>query len=148
MPESRVSIFSGDDDGDKTSAGGALDEEEESLAESTSTRDESISVSATPTPTPTPTPTSVGEEGRFPFPSATDLNNRIRRLVTCYQRSYKKEEMRLAARARVSFGQQIISYVITPEHRSGILHGFCYHLKTTALAVLSLTKGETDAQMM
>ncbi|CAG0889163.1 unnamed protein product [Darwinula stevensoni] len=90
----------GDEDGDKTSAGGALDEEEESLAESTSTRDESTSVSATATPTPTPTPTSVGEEGRFPFPSATDLNNRIRRLVTCYQRSYKKEEMRLAARAR------------------------------------------------
>ncbi|OTF82968.1 hypothetical protein BLA29_001421 [Euroglyphus maynei] len=36
----------------------------------------------------------------LPFPTTSEMNNRLRRLVTCYQRSFKKEEARIAQKAR------------------------------------------------
>lgn len=36
----------------------------------------------------------------LPFPNPTDMNNRLRRLVTSYQRKFKKEEMRNAQKVR------------------------------------------------
>ena len=38
--------------------------------------------------------------GFLPFPSAADMNHRLRRVVTSYQRNFKKQEMRMAQRAR------------------------------------------------
>ena len=41
------------------------------------------------------------QSGAFlPFPSAADMNHRLRRVVTSYQRNFKKQEMKLAQRAR------------------------------------------------
>ncbi|XP_033117287.1 chromodomain-helicase-DNA-binding protein 8-like [Anneissia japonica] len=40
------------------------------------------------------------EPGKYPFPSAPDLNTRLRRLVTAYQRNYKKMELKRAKRER------------------------------------------------
>ena len=37
----------------------------------------------------------------FNFPTDSDLNTRLRRLVTSYQRSYKREELKNQARAKV-----------------------------------------------
>ena len=36
----------------------------------------------------------------LPFPSAADMNHRLRRIVTSYQRNFKKQEAKLAQRAR------------------------------------------------
>lgn len=46
------------------------------------------------------------EEGddKLQWPTVTDLNTRLRRVITSYQRSYRKEEQKLAAaKAKVSF---------------------------------------------
>lgn len=40
------------------------------------------------------------EQNYLPFPTSSEMNNRLRRLVTCYQRSFKKEEARIAQKAR------------------------------------------------
>ena len=40
------------------------------------------------------------EQNYLPFPTTSEMNNRLRRLVTCYQRSFKKEEARIAQKAR------------------------------------------------
>ncbi|XP_067128566.1 LOW QUALITY PROTEIN: chromodomain-helicase-DNA-binding protein 7-like [Centruroides vittatus] len=40
------------------------------------------------------------EIGKLPFPSPTDLNTRLRRIITGYQRSHKKQELKLAQKAR------------------------------------------------
>lgn len=36
----------------------------------------------------------------LPFPTSSEMNNRLRRLITCYQRNFKKEEARIAQKAR------------------------------------------------
>lgn len=59
----------------------------------------------------TPNPVMPGEEGGQPtsdedptkpqWPSMQDLNSRLRRVITSYQRNFKKEEMKLAQKAKV-----------------------------------------------
>lgn len=40
-------------------------------------------------------------QGAFlPFPSSADMNHRLRRVITSYQRNFKKQEMKLAQKAR------------------------------------------------
>lgn len=36
------------------------------------------------------------------WPSMQDLNTRLRRLITAYQRNYKREELKLQQRAKVN----------------------------------------------
>ena len=44
---------------------------------------------------------SGSESGSLlPFPSAADMNHRLRRIVTSYQRNFKKQEAKLAQKAR------------------------------------------------
>lgn len=38
-----------------------------------------------------------GDENKLQWPTVTDLNTRLRRVITSYQRSYRKEEQKLAA---------------------------------------------------
>lgn len=49
------------------------------------------------------TPATILEEdmNKAPWPSMGDLNNRLRRVITSYQRNFKKEEMKLAQKAKV-----------------------------------------------
>lgn len=46
-----------------------------------------------------------GEEGGDPskpqWPSMQDLNTRLRKVITSYQRNFKKEELKLAQKAKV-----------------------------------------------
>lgn len=37
------------------------------------------------------------------WPSINDLNTRLRRVITTYQRNYRKEEMKLAQKAKVRY---------------------------------------------
>lgn len=37
------------------------------------------------------------------WPSINDLNTRLRRVITTYQRNYRKEELKLAQKAKVRF---------------------------------------------
>ncbi len=39
---------------------------------------------------------------KVPFPSVTDINTRLRKLITGYQRKVKKEQQKLAQKAKVS----------------------------------------------
>lgn len=41
------------------------------------------------------------DPNKAPWPSMVDLNNRLRRVITSYQRNYKKEEMKMAQKAKV-----------------------------------------------
>lgn len=41
------------------------------------------------------------------WPSMVDMNTRLRRVITSYQRNFKKEEMRLAQRAKVWLVQNV-----------------------------------------
>lgn len=41
------------------------------------------------------------------WPSVVDMNTRLRRVITSYQRNFKKEEMRLAQKAKVWLVQNI-----------------------------------------
>lgn len=59
----------------------------------------------------TPNPSMPGEDGtqgmsdddpsKPQWPSMQDLNSRLRRVITSYQRNFKKEEMKLAQKAKV-----------------------------------------------
>ena len=49
-----------------------------------------------------------GEADKLPFPSASDLNTRLRKIITGYQRSHKKELLRRAQEAKVS--RDVINY--------------------------------------
>ena len=44
---------------------------------------------------------AVEEVGKLPWPTVSDLNMRLRRLVTGYQRNNKKVQLRLQQRAKV-----------------------------------------------
>lgn len=48
------------------------------------------------------TPANEEEANRAPWPSVSDLNNRLRRVITLYQRNFKKEELKLAQKAKVT----------------------------------------------
>lgn len=49
------------------------------------------------------TPAATEEDtNRAPWPSIGDLNNRLRRVITSYQRNFKKEELKLAQKAKVN----------------------------------------------
>lgn len=71
-------------------------------------------VAAASTLTPTAaatTPTPMEEEtSKAPWPSVGDLNNRLRRVITSYQRNFKKEELKMAQKAKVTI--HIIFYLI------------------------------------
>lgn len=45
-------------------------------------------------------PQQQSPQNYLPFPTTSEMNNRLRRLVTCYQRNFKKEEARIAQKAR------------------------------------------------
>uniref|UniRef100_T1J482 DNA helicase n=1 Tax=Strigamia maritima TaxID=126957 RepID=T1J482_STRMM len=55
---------------------------------------------STPKPPTIPVPAEACEMGKLPFPTATDLNCRLRRIITGYQRNHKKQEMKLVQRAK------------------------------------------------
>ena len=42
-------------------------------------------------------------KGNLPFPSSTDLNHRLRKVVTTYQKLYKKELLRQEQREKVNY---------------------------------------------
>jgi hypothetical protein len=48
------------------------------------------------------------------WPSMVDLNTRLRRVITSYQRNFKKEEMRLAQKAKVCLVQNVYFYCACP----------------------------------
>lgn len=50
---------------------------------------------------PAVTPTSATPDALI-WPSMQDLNTRLRRVITSYQRNYKKEEMKQQQKAKVS----------------------------------------------
>jgi chromodomain-helicase-DNA-binding protein 7 len=53
----------------------------------------------------------VDDQKKCPWPSVVEMNTRLRRLVTSYQRNFKKEEMKLAQKAKVWLVQHIHFYV-------------------------------------
>ncbi|KAL1425709.1 hypothetical protein MTO96_018879 [Rhipicephalus appendiculatus] len=66
-----------------------------------------------PAPAPNPAvPTTTvpqvpGEVGTLEFPSPSDLNTRLRRIITMYQRNHKKRELINAQRARILTAIQV-----------------------------------------
>uniref|UniRef100_A0ABM0GXF5 Chromodomain-helicase-DNA-binding protein 7-like n=1 Tax=Saccoglossus kowalevskii TaxID=10224 RepID=A0ABM0GXF5_SACKO len=70
--------------------------------------EDSLSPSSISTPQPSPRPTKSMHKkiepptapGKLPFPAASDLNTRLRRLITSYQRNHKKQQVKQAQRAR------------------------------------------------
>ena len=48
----------------------------------------------------TATTTDVADGGKAVWPSVSDLNTRLRKLITAFQRNFKKEEVRNAQKAK------------------------------------------------
>ena len=42
-------------------------------------------------------------EGKYIWPSSTELNTRLRRAITAYQRNHKKQQLKKAAAEKVNF---------------------------------------------
>ncbi|KAJ4431428.1 hypothetical protein ANN_20025 [Periplaneta americana] len=59
---------------------------------------------------------------KAPWPSMVDLNTRLRRVITSYQRNFKKEEMKLAQKAKcaVSSTQKFLvqQHITTSKHQA------------------------------
>ena len=53
---------------------------------------------------------TIANAGKLPFPGPSDLNTRLRRVITGYQRSHKKEQLKIAQKAKV--WQQIYQFEI------------------------------------
>lgn len=54
-----------------------------------------------PAASPRPDDDGAQSGGSGVWPSMQDLNTRLRRLITAYQRNYKREELKLQQRAKV-----------------------------------------------
>lgn len=52
-------------------------------------------------PAASPRPDDDGSHASHLWPSMQDLNTRLRRLITAYQRNYKREELKMQQRAKV-----------------------------------------------
>lgn len=66
----------------------------------------------------TPSAMECDDEEKLPWPSMSDLNTRIRRIITSFQRNHKRQMLKDAQRARVcSYIYQSIhmSYVCASE---------------------------------
>lgn len=74
------------------------DEDEDSIACASD-------VSSTPKRTPSAPPTKGDNEdeddGKLPFPTASEMNTRLRRIITTYQRDFKKQQMKIQQQAKV-----------------------------------------------
>lgn len=68
------------------------------------------SVTGIPTDAPTDIPTDAPTD-EFIWPSMQDLNTRLRRVITSYQRNYKKEELKQQQKAKVNIFYKICSRV-------------------------------------
>lgn len=55
---------------------------------------------ASPSASPPP---SRDDDQAHPWPSMQDLNTRLRRLITAYQRNYKREELKMQQKAKVTY---------------------------------------------
>jgi len=56
-------------------------------------------------------------EGRLPWPTSTDLNTRIRKLITAFQRYFKKEESKNAAKAKRQEKREKIEQMVRERER-------------------------------
>lgn len=54
------------------------------------------------------------------WPSMQDLNTRLRRLITAYQRNYKREELKLQQRAKV-YLLKLKAYQLTIQYSQALL---------------------------
>ena len=73
------------------------DEDEDSLA----CAPDSVS---TPKSTPAAPPVKGDNEeddGKLPFPTASEMNTRLRRIITTYQRDFKKQQLKQQQQAKV-----------------------------------------------
>jgi len=71
------------------------------------------------------------------WPSMVDLNTRLRRVITSYQRNFKKEEMRLAQKAKVWLVLNI--YFSVHALLTFLQNNFCISLKLLSV-ILKLLK--------
>ena len=72
------------------------DEEDESVL---STSDVTAKKPASAAQTPAGTESEEGE--KLPFPTVSDLNTRLRRIITNYQRDYKRQQQKKEQQAKV-----------------------------------------------
>lgn len=96
----------------------------------TNTDDEESTAGTATSAAPTPAPSDGGPNPELIWPSMQDLNTRLRRVITSYQRNYKKEELKQQQKAKVSFffselkeGSRSSSYQTTIHS----LVPFCIH---------------------
>ena len=56
---------------------------------------------STPKRGPAMAPEEEGEEGKLPFPTASEMNTRLRKIITHYQRDFKKQQIKMQQQAKV-----------------------------------------------
>lgn len=68
-----------------------------------------------PAASPRPDDDGAQSGGSGVWPSMQDLNTRLRRLITAYQRNYKREELKLQQRAKVKTLKFKVNFVFVPK---------------------------------
>ena len=115
------------DDNDDHDENSKLDDDDDSMtpnesrASSVKPEDEEASAAAaTAAASAAAAVAAAGGAATLPFPHPTDLNGRLRRLITAYQREFKKEEARQAAKDKRHERRERIEQVIREREQQKI----------------------------
>ena len=99
-------IGEGDDDNDGGCCGGGGDDDDD---------DDDNGVAASTLSPQSESLAAAVAAGQLPFPSVSDLNQRLRRIITAYQKLHKKELLRQEQREKVSrrvlFDENVYNFV-------------------------------------
>uniref|UniRef100_A0A0A9YRD7 Chromodomain-helicase-DNA-binding protein 6 n=1 Tax=Lygus hesperus TaxID=30085 RepID=A0A0A9YRD7_LYGHE len=98
--EDKEMKLSDEDDVASESAGGLGTSDDISQADPT----DEPGASSTQTQSTGPAGEDPAEPGKPQWPSMVDLNHRLRRVINSYQRNFKKEEMKMAQKAKTGIG--------------------------------------------
>lgn len=72
------------------------------------------------------------DSGKLPFPSVSDLNARLRRIVAAFQKNHKKELMKQEQNEKVSSYGLVSHWYLSHETTVGQIHK-CLHLRLSGL---------------
>jgi len=89
---------------------GGDDEDDESCIDS-------VSEKQPPSVGSTAAPPETGETGKSLWPTGTDLNTRLRKLITAFQRNFKKEEVRNAQKVKRQERKEKIDQIVREREK-------------------------------
>jgi len=85
-------------------------EDEDSLACASDASATPKRTATAPAPAPPKAEGEEGEDDKLPFPTVSEMNTRLRRIITTYQRDFKKQQMKQQQQAKVGVKLNFAKY--------------------------------------